>query len=55
MVSRFGSLFSAKDSTVCGNEMADQPFSKPVTGPIRRTRASAANNDARQGVDDRSM
>jgi hypothetical protein len=32
--------------------MAGQPVSQPVTGPIGRTRASAANNDARQGVDD---
>jgi hypothetical protein len=29
-----------------------KPVSQPVTGPIGRTRASAANNDARQGVDD---
>ncbi len=28
------------------------PVSQPVTAPIGRTRASAANNDARQGVDD---
>jgi hypothetical protein len=35
-----------------GSEMAGQPVSQPVTGPIDRSRASAANNDTRQGVDD---
>jgi hypothetical protein len=39
----FRSLFSAKEGTVCGSEMAGQPQSQPVTGPIGRTRASAAN------------
>ena len=50
-MSRYGSLFPAKDSKVCGSEMAAAGISTRDR-PIGRTRASTANNDVCQGVDD---
>ena len=44
-------LCSTKDSTVCGSEMGGQPYLNRDRAD-RPIRARAANNDARQGVDD---